>query len=152
MENLEPILTQHPFLQGLDQKDFDLLVGCAMNVRFDADAMMCREGEEATQFFIIRSGRVTIELHVPGKGIVQIQTLSEGDILGWSWLFAPYRWRFDARATELTRAIALDGRCLRTKCEADRDLGYKLLKRFSEILEQRLEAMRLQLLDLYSTT
>ncbi len=150
METLEPILTRHPFLAGLEQKDYDLLVGCATNVRFNVDAMVCREGEEATQFFIIRSGKVAIEMNIPGKGPMLIQTLSEGDILGWSWLFPPYKWRFDARALELTRAVALDGKCLRTKCEADHDLGYKLLRRFSDILEQRLQAMRLQLLDLYA--
>lgn len=150
METLEPILTQHPFLQGIDKKYLELIVGCASNVRFDPDAALSKEGEEASQFFIIRSGKVAIEMHVPGRGPMQIQTLSDGDILGWSWLFPPYRWHFDARAIELTRAIALDGKCLRNKCEADHDLGYEMLKRFSNILEERLQALRLQLLDVYS--
>jgi hypothetical protein len=75
--------------------------------------------------------------------------LGEGEILGWSWLIPPYNWHFDARAVELTRAIALDGKCLRNKCEQDHDLGYELLKRFAHIMEQRLQATRLQLLDVY---
>lgn len=152
METLEPILTQHPFLQGMDKRHLELIVGCASNVRFDPEAMLFKEGDEAEKFFVIRSGKVAVEMHVPGRGPVEIQTVTEGDILGWSWLFPPYRWRFDARAIELTRAIALDGKCLRTKCEADNNLGYELLKRFSNILEQRMQAMRLQLLDMYSVS
>jgi CRP-like cAMP-binding protein len=75
--------------------------------------------------------------------------LAAGEVLGWSWLIPPYHWKFDARAIEQTRALALDGKCLRTKCEEDHDLGYELLKRFAQIMEERLQATRLQLLDVY---
>lgn len=149
METLERILAEHPFFAGLDARYIQLIVGCATNVRFDAGQFIFREGEEANEFYIIRHGKVALEIFVPGRGPVIIQTLGEGEILGWSWLIPPYHWRFDARAVELTRAIALDGRCLRAKCEDDHDLGYELLKRFAHIIEQRLQATRLQLLDVY---
>jgi CRP-like cAMP-binding protein len=61
----------------------------------------------------------------------------------------PYRWHFDARAVEVTRAIALDGKCLREKCQEDHDLGYEIMKRFALIIAERLEATRLQLMDIY---
>ena len=80
---------------------------------------------------------------------ITVQTIREGEILGWSWLIPPYRWRFDAKAADLTRAIALDGKCLRTKSEEDHDLGYELMKRFAGIIVERLESARLQLLDVY---
>ena len=150
METLEPIIAQHPFLKDLEKKHLDLIVGCASNVRFNPDEHLFHEGDEATKFFIIRGGSVALHLHLPPKGLVTIQTMGEGEVLGWSWLFPPYRWHFDAVATELTRAIALDATCLRKKCENDHDLGYELLKRFSNILEQRLQSMRLQLLDIYA--
>jgi CRP-like cAMP-binding protein len=149
METLEPILSQHPFLQGLEKKYLDLVVGCASNVRFDAEELLCHEGDEAEKFYIIRTGKVAVEMLIPGKGPMVIQTLGNGDVLGWSWLFPPYKWHFDARVLELTRAIALDGKCLRKKCEEDVHLGYELLKRFSQVMESRLSAMRLQLLDMY---
>lgn len=149
METLEPILAEHPFLQGLEPHYLELIVGCASNVRFDAGQFLCREGEEANQFYIIRRGKVAVEIFGAQKGPVTVQTIGEGEVLGWSWLIPPYNWHFDARALELTRAIALDGKCLRNKCENDHDLGYELLKRFTSIMEQRLEATRLQLLDIY---
>jgi CRP/FNR family cyclic AMP-dependent transcriptional regulator len=149
METLENTLAEHPFFHGLEPRYLQLAVGCASNVRFDAGEFILREGEEANHFFLIRHGKVALEVFAPNRGSLAIQTLEEGDILGWSWLIPPYQWRFDARAVELTRAIALDGKCLRAKCEEDHDLGYELLKRFTAILGQRLDATRFQLLDLY---
>ena len=151
METLEPLLASHPFLKDLDQKYIQLVVGCASNVRFEAEQYIFRENEEADQFYIIRQGKVALEIYTPDRGPIIIETLEDGDVLGWSWLIPPYQWRFDARALELTRAIALDGKCLRTKCENDHDLGYELLKRFSSIVDQRLESTRFRLLDLYDS-
>ena len=149
METLEPIITGHPFFKDLDKKYITLVTGCASNVRFDGGKFIFREGEEAHQFYLIRQGKVAIEIFTPDRGHIVIETLDEGNILGWSWLIPPYQWHFDARALEATRAIALDGKCLRKKCEEDHDFGYEFLKRFADIMEQRLSASRIQLLDLY---
>lgn len=149
METLEPILAEHPFFQGLDRKYLQLVVGCAENVRFERGQFLFRDGEVANQFYIIREGRVALEIFIPGGGPLAIDTYSAGELLGWSWLIPPYHWHYDARATEPIRAIGLDGRCLRTKCLDDHDLGFELLKRFAHLMERRLHATRLQLLDVY---
>jgi CRP-like cAMP-binding protein len=146
METLKGILAGHPFLSALEDRYLDLLVGCASNVRFDEGEFILREGEEANQFYLIRQGKVTLEVSVPEHGPIIILTLGEGDVLGWSWLVPPYRWRLAARAIELTRAIALDGKCLRGKSESDHDLGYELWKRFADVIVKRLAATRMQLL------
>jgi CRP-like cAMP-binding protein len=150
-ENLERILADHPFAKGLDDRSLKLLAGCAKNVRFEAGKFLFREGEEANHFYLIRKGVVAVEVYAGAAGPLNVTTIGEGEVLGWSWLFPPYRWKFDARAKELTRALALDGKCLRKKCEADHDLGYELLKRFAYMVEQRLESTRLQLLDVYGS-
>jgi CRP/FNR family cyclic AMP-dependent transcriptional regulator len=149
METLEPLLAEHPFFSGLTQAQLDLLTGCASNTRFEAGQFIFREGEQATRFFVIRHGKVSLEIYAPSRGAIIIATLGEGDILGWSWLFPPFQWKFDARALELTRALAMDGECLRRKAEEDHHLGFELLKRFAAIMEERLQATRLQLLNLY---
>ncbi len=150
-ETLERILTEHPFARDLDERYLKLLVGCAMNVRFEAGEFLFREGAEANHFYLIRQGVVAVEVYAGAAGQLNVTTIGQDEVLGWSWLFAPYRWKFDARAVEPTRAIALDGKCLRAKCEADHDLGYELLKRFAYMVEQRLDATRLQLLDVYGS-
>jgi CRP/FNR family transcriptional regulator, cyclic AMP receptor protein len=149
MEDLKNILTTHPFFAGMKPEHLQLLVGCASNVRFDAGKFILREGEEANEFYLMRHGKVALEVYAPERGPINIQTLGEGDILGWSWLVPPYRWKFDARVIEMTRAIALDGKCLRQKSESDCQLGYELLKRFSQVMVDHLQAARLQLLNVY---
>ena len=151
METLEPIIRQHPFLQGLEPQYLKLIVGCASNVRFKAGQSLFREGEEANQFYMIRQGKVALQISAPPRTVITLQTVREGDILGWSWLVPPYRWRFDARALDATRAIALDGKCLRAKSEEDHNFGYEMMKRFSNVMVERLEATRLQLLDVYGS-
>jgi len=150
-ESLERILGEHPFFGGMDEPYLQLFVDCASNVRFNAGETIFREGEDADKFYLIRQGKVALETSAPQRGSVIIQTLGEGEVLGWSWLVAPFRWRFNARVVEAVRAIALDGKCLRGRSEEDHDLGYELMKRAAQIMEQRLQATRLQLLDVYGS-
>jgi CRP/FNR family cyclic AMP-dependent transcriptional regulator len=133
MSEIEKMLTEHPFSKGLNPEFLGILGSYASDVHYDAGQMIYKEGEEANQFLLIRYGKVAIEIFAPGRGSRLIQTVRPGEVLGWSWLFPPYQRRFDARAIELTRALALDGRRLR----------------FSKIVVERLQATRLQLLDVY---
>jgi CRP/FNR family cyclic AMP-dependent transcriptional regulator len=149
MEDLKKILAEHTFFKGLQEEYLSIIVGCASNVRFDTGKTILREGEEANHFYLIREGKVSLQIMTPNKGPITIETLHEGDILGWSWLVPPYTWHFNAKTLAVTRVIALDGKCLRNKCESDRDFGYEFLKRFSDIMMKRLESTRLQLLDIY---
>jgi len=152
MGTLETILSEHPFLKGLAPPHIDFIAGCASNVRFNKGDYIFREEEEADRFYLIRHGLVALDMFVPQRGPVTIDTIQEGEVLGWSWLFPPYRWHFDARALQLTRAVAFDGKCLREKCEKDVHLGYDFVTRFSLVMMQRLQSARLQLLDLYGDT
>ena len=147
--DLESIIREHPFFHGLEEHHMRLIVGCAKNVRFAEQQLIFHAGDAADHFYLIREGLVAVQVVIPQRGPATVQTVDEGDVLGWSWLFPPYRWHFDARTLRPTRALAFDGKCLRTKCEQDHDLGYGLFKRFTRIVTERLEATRLQLLDLY---
>jgi CRP/FNR family transcriptional regulator, cyclic AMP receptor protein len=151
MEGLERIVKEHPFFAGVEEAFCTLVCGCAKNVRFEAGQYLFHEGDPAEWFYLLRHGRVALQLTAPGRGAVTFQTVGEGEIVGVSWLIPPYRWSYDAKAIELTRAIAIDATCLRQKCEADHDLGYEMMKRFMPILIQRLQATRLQILDVYGT-
>lgn len=151
METIEPLLREHPFLQGLNDHQLRLLGGCAGKARFASGEYIFREGQEANASYLVRAGRASLEIHVAGRGPVQLHTVEAGEALGWSWLYPPYRWQFDARVVEPLRAIVFDGECLRARCESDHDLGYELVKRLLRQAHQRLEKTRLQLLDLYRT-
>lgn len=149
LQTLEPIIAGHPFFRDLDPEHLKIITGCAKNVRFRAGEMVFAEGAPANWFYLIRSGRVALDIDVPGRGAMIIQTMDEGDVLGWSWLFPPYKWAFSARTMEPMRAIAMDAQCLRGKSEADPRLGYDLMKRFAGVMMERLQSTRMQLLDVY---
>jgi len=149
IHTLEPIIREHPFFRGLEDRHLQLIVGCAKNISFEEGEVIFHEGDAADQFYLVREGLVAVELNIPHRGPTTVETIGAGDVLGWSWLFPPYRWHFDARAQQPTRALEFDGKCLRDKCEEDHDLGYEILKRFTHIVTERLEATRLQLLDVY---
>lgn len=149
MEGLERIILRQPLFAGLSPAIGSLVSGCARNVRFDHGQFLFQEGASADEFYLIRQGVVALEIQAPGGPGAVISTLGIGDVLGVSWLVPPYRWTFDARALEATRAIGVDARCLRSKCETDHDLGYELLKRVAAQLVRRLHASRLQMLDVY---
>jgi CRP/FNR family cyclic AMP-dependent transcriptional regulator len=150
MEGLERILSEHPFFETFPKGHRELLAGCGKNHRFNAGQFLFHEGDPANEFFLIRHGKVALEILAPGREPIVFETLQDGDIVGASWLVPPYRWMFDARAVGLTRAIGMDAACLRGKCEADHHLGYEMMKRFLPILVGRLHATRLQILDVYS--
>ncbi|MBS1854597.1 MAG: cyclic nucleotide-binding domain-containing protein [Acidobacteria bacterium] len=151
IQSLEKVIAEHEFFSDLESYYTALLVSCASNVRFEAGKYLWREGEEANAFYLIREGRIAVEINPPQRKPIIVDTVGEGDVLGWSWLLPPYVWKFSARAVDGTRAVALDGKCLRNKCEQNHDLGYEMLKRFSQIMNRRLDATRIQLLDLYAT-
>jgi CRP/FNR family cyclic AMP-dependent transcriptional regulator len=150
MQSLEQELVTHPFFAGLDPAYMRLIAGCGSNVQFERGQYVFLEGEQADRFYIIRHGKVVLETAAPQMGVRIVETIEAGEVLGWSWLFPPYRWHFSSRALEPVRAVSLDGVCLRDKCEQDHDLGYEIMKRFAAIIIERLQATRLQLLDLYA--
>ncbi len=151
MRTLDTVVADSPIFASLTLEQIELIAGCASNTRFQAGEYLFREGDPADTFYLIRHGSVALETYVPGRGAVTIETIHEDEVVGWSWLFPPYKWHFDARAVGLVGALAFDGACLRGKCEGDHDLGYELHRRFEAVLIDRLQATRLRLLDLYGS-
>lgn len=148
MQPIEEILANHHFFKGLGLANIEVISACASFASYRAGEFIFREGEEAHSFFVLRDGKVTVETFVPGRGPITLQTVGAGDVIGWSWLFPPYKWTFDARALDATNVIVFDGHCLRAKGDADHDLGYILMERFAHIIVDRLQATRMQLLEL----
>lgn len=149
MQTIRDLLAEQPLLADLPAGDHDLIAGCGQNVHVSAGRHLFREGEPADVFYLVRSGRVAIEVARSAGQPLVVSTAGPGSLVGWSWLFPPYRWHLDARAVDEVSAIALDGACLRGKCESDNALGYRLMQRFAQLAVDHLQAARLQLLDLY---
>jgi CRP/FNR family transcriptional regulator, cyclic AMP receptor protein len=149
MHSIAELTAGSPTFAGLDRRQIDVIAGCGATARFEAGELLFRAGQGAERFYLVRHGTVALELPAPGREPLVIETLHDGEIAGFSWLFAPHRWVFDARAAKATSAIGFDCACLRGKCDVDHELGYELMRRFAATLVDRLQAARLQLLDVY---
>jgi CRP-like cAMP-binding protein len=132
----------HPFLAGMNHTQLAFLTDCAMPVHFKKGQVIFRQGEMANRFYLIETGKVILESGGGEGEPVVVDTVTAGDLLGWSWMFAPYAWRFDARAAEATNAIFFYGTILREYCERDHSLGYELLKRMAVVMNRRMQAAR----------
>jgi len=151
MQTIAQYLPEHPFFSGLDTATTDLLAGCAVNIHVRADEFLFREGTPANHFYLVRHGRVAIEVRTPGPAMM-LDTVEDGDVVGWSWVVPPYLWTFDGRAVTDVSAVAFDAACLRVKCLANPLLGYDLMMRFVRLMNQRLQSARIRLIDLYGGT
>ncbi len=149
MKKIVDILGEHPFFKGLEHADLDFIAGCAKNVVFHEQQIIARQGDPANEFYLIREGQVAVTIDRPAMQPFIFYTLSANDILGLSWLIPPYQWTVSVQAVHTTRAIAIDGACLRKKCARDTRLGFDLMQRLVQVLVVREEATRMHLLDIY---
>jgi CRP/FNR family cyclic AMP-dependent transcriptional regulator len=149
VRTLDELIAHSALFAGMQPSHLELIAGCAQNRHVGPGTLLLREGEPADVFYLIRRGTVALEVHAAGRGSLMIETLHPGDTVGWSWLFPPYRWQLDGRTRESCELVAFDGACLRGKCEQDHEFGYLLMRRFTANLFERLQATRLQLLDVY---
>ena len=151
MDTLESTLTAHPFLTGLSPEHLQLVTECASLINFAADQVIFKEGDEAQQFFLLRFGKVAVEIHRPCRGPKTLYTLGEGDVLGTFWTEQEMERFFDARAMQVTRAIALEINCLKKHCDRHPDLGYELLTRLVKAQAKMLKLLKRQLVDFYGS-
>lgn len=145
----ERLVAEHPFFEGLNAAYLRTIAECASEASFEEGRYIFRVGDASSEFYALRTGKVSVEIMVPGAGAIPIQCVGPGEILGWSWLVPPHTKQFDARVIEDTQVLVFDARCLRTKCEQDQKLGFEMMKRTAQVLGQRLQAARFQLLDVY---
>lgn len=149
MHNTKPIISEHSFLRSLPPAYLSILTDCAQSREFAAGEIIFREGEIADRLYLVEKGRIVLESHSTPSACLVVQELVADDVLGWSWLFPPYVWHFQARAVEPTRAIAFNGAHLLVACERNHEFGFDLMKRLAQVLIQRLQATRKQLVRLH---
>lgn len=137
-------IADHPFLTSFSHEHVCSILEHAVETQFEPGEVIFKENDPANRFFLIEYGKVALETHLPHDGDIVVETLTGGDVLGWSWLFPPFVWHFQARALEATNVLVLDGAHLLVLCEKDRDLGYELTKRMAQVVIHRLQATRRQ--------
>ena len=133
----------------LSPAERDRLLEFASEVTFPAGARIFEEGSRADRFWIIHTGWVTLDVHVPGRRAAAVDTIGNGELLGWSWLIAPHTWQLGAEARSSVRALEFDAPAVRALCKEDPVLGQALTRCVAEVVGNRLQSTRTRLLDLY---
>jgi CRP-like cAMP-binding protein len=149
MQTMIETLGAHPFVRGLQPHHIEKLAGLATEVRYQDDQIIFRQADMSNLFCLVVSGKVGIEVNAPGRTI-RIQTIGEGETLGWSSVLGGREKQFQARALGSVRGLAFDGAELREACDADCGLGYAVMRRLLRVVADRLQALRLQLIDVYT--
>lgn len=147
MQSIENYLSSHKFFSGLDQTYIKFLAGAASELKLKEGDALFKQGERADRFYLLRNGQISIQVPALMGPIMEIQTLGEDQILGWSWLIAPYRWSFLARAVSDSEVVEFDGSAILAHCEHDPKFGYELFKRFAALMSERLDAARQKMMD-----
>lgn len=142
-------LTDHRFFHGADPEFLAMLEQHAYERKYETGELLVREGDPADEFLLVFEGKVALEMLSADRPRTTIQTLGPGEVLGWSWLFAPHRWRLDARALKPTRVLGVGAGHLRATLEERPADGYRFLLRLLPVIAQRLENTRLQLMDIH---
>lgn len=142
MKSTQEVIQEHRFFGGMQPEYLEIVAGGSTEVKFEVDELIFREGQPAAQLYLIQSGQVALEVQEAKQGPVRVQLIGPGEVLGWSWMFPPFIWHFQARALEPTTAIALNAGRLLVKAEQDKTFGYDLMKRVAQVLIERLQATR----------
>jgi CRP-like cAMP-binding protein len=148
--SLEAYLSAQTFFAGLSPEFIAFLASRARERRIEPGQVLFRQGEHARHFYLIRDGRIAIEIPALTGPTLTVQSLGPGQILGWSWLIPPYRWSFQARVEETAVLLEFDGDAVLAHCEADTAFGYALLKRFAALMSERLEVARQRMMAQWS--
>jgi CRP/FNR family cyclic AMP-dependent transcriptional regulator len=146
---LRAMLEKHHFVEEFQPRDVEKLSTLAKEVRFARDQVIFREGDECSEFYMIVSGLVALEIEAPDHTL-RVQTLSAGDELGWSALLMGSGKHFQARALEPVEALAFEGAELLAACKEDTAFGFAFMQRLLAVVAGRLQATRLQVLDMHS--
>ena len=139
---IEKRISEHPFFRSMAPAHLGLVTKSATEAKFETNQIIFHEKEPADRFFLIESGRVALGWHTLEGKMVLVQTLGPGEVIGWSWLFPPFIWHFQARATEPTSTVVLDGGHLLVAAEENPQFGYDLMRRIAQMVITRLQASR----------
>jgi CRP/FNR family transcriptional regulator, cyclic AMP receptor protein len=139
-------LAAHPLLHGMSPDHLAVLARAASDVAFPAGHRFFEDGGHATCFWLVQSGHVTVDVDVPGQGLVPIDTIGMGELVGWSWLFPPFMWAFGAVAASPVETFEFDARTVRAGCAVDMALSYEVTWRVAKVLTKRLKSTRSRLI------
>ncbi|MFC1665224.1 Crp/Fnr family transcriptional regulator [Pseudomonadota bacterium] len=148
-ESIKAYLNEHEFFNGINPEFLDFISDHVVVQEFASQQCVFQQDSDAEYFYIVKQGKVNVEVPSLVGAPLVLQSLTDGGVLGWSWLIAPYRWYFEARAIQPSTLLTFDGKALREHCDRDPSFGYDMLKRVAVLMMHRLDAARIQAIEAF---
>jgi CRP/FNR family transcriptional regulator, cyclic AMP receptor protein len=135
------------FLQGLAPEHLRQVARIGQLREYPPGAFLFQEGKHAHEVFLVMRGEISLEVELPGRGAVPIQTVGRGELLGWSPVLGLGPMTATARTRTWCRLIALDVGRTRDLCRDEPRFGVEFFQRLAAALARRLHATHLQLVQ-----
>ena len=146
-QSITEYLSAHEFFSEFRDDDLKFLCECSSMREIKKGQILFLQGEHADKFYIVRSGRISIQMPAIMGPTLEIQAVEEDQVLGWSWLISPYQWNFQTKAEDDSELLQFDGAAILAQCELDPKLGFELVKKFAALMSVGLNAARLKMMD-----
>jgi CRP/FNR family cyclic AMP-dependent transcriptional regulator len=146
-QSITEYLSAHEFFSQFRDDDLKFLCECSSTREIKKGQILFLQGEHADKFYVVRSGLISIQMPAIMGPTLEIQTVDEDQVLGWSWLISPYRWNFQTKAEEDSELLQFDGVAILARCEQEPKFGYELLKKFAGLMSVRLNAARQKMMN-----
>ena len=146
-QSITEYLSAHEFFSQFRDDDLKFLCECSSTREIKKGQILFRQGEHADKFYVVRSGRISIQMPAIMGPTLEIQAVDEDQVLGWSWLISPYQWNFQTKAEEDSELLQFDGVAILARCEQEPKFGYELLKKFAGLMSVRLNAARQKMMN-----
>ena len=146
-QSITEYLSAHEFFSEFNDDILEFLRECSSMREIKKGQILFLQGEHADKFYVVRSGRISIQMPAIMGPTLEIQTVDEDQVLGWSWRISPYKWNFQTKAEEDTELLQFDGVAILARCEQEPKFGYELLKKFAVLMSVGLNAARQKMMD-----
>jgi len=148
--SITQVLADAPVFQGMSTEYVERLAGHAAERKVENGTCLFRSGDPAKHFYLLVEGEISIEIPALSGPTLQVQRLKPVRVLGWSWLLPPFKWSFNARAETDARVLEFDGESVLNECESDPTFGFEVIKRFSGLMAERLDAAHRKMMEQWS--
>lgn len=130
-------LKQIVILGYLTDEMLDKLIPITDLLLFDENEFIFRQGGTADRFYMLKLGKVLLELKISGDITVFISSIKPGYAFGWSSMLDDEVYTVDALCSEPCEILSFRADKIKLLFEKDHSLGYIMSQRLLRIIKKR---------------
>ena len=134
--------------KNLNDDEVNELIGVGEKQTFEPEQKIFSEGNWARKIYLLLEGEVKIQFKSNTHSeILTIETISKGDIFGWSALTEPYSLTATALSMRKSIVVAWRGDAIRDLFEKNTRIGYVFMGEIARVISSRYKHARAKLIE-----